>query len=72
MVGRYCFRPVTFTPCALLFSTGVYTCDYGVINPVGHGSLSCDSAQTGWGEMHPVPSRRGARSDEVPVGGADE
>jgi long-chain acyl-CoA synthetase len=25
MVGRYCFRPVTFTPCALLFSTGVYT-----------------------------------------------
>jgi len=26
----------------------------------------------GWGEMHPVPSRRGARSDEVPVGGADE
>jgi len=22
MVGRYCFRPVTFTPCALLFSTG--------------------------------------------------
>ncbi len=27
---------------------------------------------SGWGEMHPVPSPRGARSDEVPVGGADK
>ena len=30
------------------------TCDYGVINPVGHGSLSCDSAQTGSSEMSGV------------------
>jgi hypothetical protein len=34
--------------------------------------LPRDSWKCGWGELHLVSLHRGARSDEVPVGGADE